>query len=124
VVLIDTVGFIKDIPTKLINAFKSTLDSVTEADLILNVCDARGDWERQNEVTESILRDLNANAPIIKVFNKCENISDFTNFPKDALFISAKCKLGLDKLKDAIYSAFKDEFITCKLKLDFSSPRF
>ncbi len=120
VLLIDTVGFIKDIPTNLINAFKSTLDSVKNADLILNVCDATGDWDKQNAVTESVLKELNANAPIIKVFNKCENISDFTNFPKDALFISAKCKIGLDGLKDAIYNVFKDEFINCKLKLDFS----
>ncbi|MBQ9782299.1 MAG: GTPase HflX [Clostridia bacterium] len=120
VVLIDTVGFIKDIPTNLINAFKSTLDSVKNADLILNVCDATGDFEKQNAVTESILKELNANSPIIKVFNKCENISDFTSFPKDAIFISAKYKTGLDKLKDAISDAFKDEFVDCKLRLDFS----
>ena len=120
VVLIDTVGFIKDIPTKLINAFKSTLDSVTEADLILNVCDAKGDWERQNEVTESILRDLNANSPIIKVFNKCEDISDFTNYPANAVFISAKNKIGLEKLEDAICKVFEDHFINCTLNLDFS----
>ena len=120
VILIDTVGFIKDIPTNLINAFKSTLDSVKNADLILNVCDATGDWEKQNSVTESILKDLNANAPIIKVFNKCENISDFTNYPMSAIFISAKYKTGLEELKNAISNAFKDEFINCKLKLEFS----
>lgn len=120
VVLIDTVGFIKDIPTNLINAFKSTLDSVKHADLILNVCDATGDWEKQNQVTETVLKELNANSPILKVFNKCENIKDFTNFPNDAIFISAKYNLGLENLKSAISEVFKDDFVNCKLKLDFS----
>ena len=120
VILIDTVGFIKDIPTNLINAFKSTLESVSDADLILNVCDARGDWQKQNDVTESILRDLNANSPIIKVFNKCENIEDFTNYPSDAVFISAKYKKGLEKLEDAICKSFEDHFVNCTLSIDFS----
>ena len=120
VVLIDTVGFIKDIPTNLINAFKSTLDSVKDADLILNVCDAKGDWEKQNEVTESILRELNANSQIIKVFNKCEDIFDFSTYPTNGIFISAKEKIGLDKLENAICNAFEDHFINCTLNLDFS----
>lgn len=96
VLLVDTVGFIKDIPTNLVNAFKSTLESVSDADLILNVCDATGDWEKQNAVTEEILSELNADSPIIKVFNKCENISDFINYPSDGVFISAKYGKGLD----------------------------
>ncbi|MBR2337550.1 MAG: GTPase HflX [Clostridia bacterium] len=120
VILIDTVGFIKDIPTNLINAFKSTLESVSDADLILNVCDARGDWQKQNEVTEGILRELNANSPIIKVFNKCEDISDFTNYPADGVFISAKHKKGLDNLIEAICKSFEEHFVYCTLSLDFS----
>ena len=118
--LVDTVGFIKDIPTNLVNAFKSTLESVSDADLILNVCDATGDWEKQNAVTEEILSELNADSPIIKVFNKCENISDFTNYPKDGVFISAKYGKGLDDLKDRIALAFEDRFLNCTLKIDFS----
>ena len=120
VVLVDTVGFIKDIPTNLINAFKSTLESVSSADLILNVCDATGDWEKQNQVTDEILRELNATSPIIKVFNKCENICDFTNFPTDAVFISAKYNKGLEELKKAISKIFEERFLNCKLTLDFS----
>lgn len=120
VLLVDTVGFIKDIPTNLVNAFKSTLESVSDADLILNVCDATGDWEKQNAVTEEILTELNADSPIIKVFNKCENISDFTNYPKDGVFISAKYGQGLDALKEKIANAFNDRFINCTLKIEFS----
>lgn len=119
VILIDTVGFIKDIPTNLINAFKSTLDSVKNADLILNVCDATGDWKKQNEVTEDILRELNQSSPIIKVFNKCENISDFTMFPNDGVYISAKYLRGLDDLKERISQIFEEQFICCRLNLDF-----
>ena len=120
VLLVDTVGFIKDIPTNLVNAFKSTLESVSDADLILNVCDATGDWEKQNAVTEEILTELNANSPIIKVFNKCENISDFTNYPSDGVFISAKFEQGLDTLKERIAATFEDRFLNCTLKLEFS----
>ena len=120
VLLVDTVGFIKDIPTNLVNAFKSTLESVSDADLILNVCDATGDWEKQNAVTEEILTELNANSPIIKVFNKCENISDFTNYPTDGVFISAKYLQGLETLKEKISSVFDDRFISCTLKIEFA----
>ncbi|MBE5742238.1 MAG: GTPase HflX [Clostridiales bacterium] len=119
VLLIDTVGFIKDIPTNLIKAFKSTLDSVKDADLILNVCDATGDWQKQNEVTESILRELNSSSPIIKVFNKCEDIGDFSFYPTDAVFISALFSKGLDQLKRRIAEVFNDKFLRCELKLNF-----
>lgn len=120
VILIDTVGFIKDIPTNLINAFKSTLDSVRDANLILNVCDATGDWQRQNQVTEEILSDLNPTVKVIKVFNKCENIEDFTLYPPDAVFISAKYGKGLDELKIRIAEAFNDKYFNCTLTIEFS----
>ena len=69
---------------------------------------------------EQILKELNANSPIIKVFNKCENITDFTNYPSDGVFISAKYSKGLDELKSKIAEEFSDYFLSCTLKLDFS----
>lgn len=119
VILIDTVGFIKDIPTNLIKAFKSTLDSVSDANLILNVCDATADWQKQNAVTEEILKDINSTAKIIKVFNKCENITDFSLFPKDGVFVSALYKKGLDILKEKISEVFDDRFLNCELTFEF-----
>ena len=103
-VMIDTVGFIRDIPTDLIEAFKTTLESVREADLVLLVSDASGDHETEIAESMKILNDLSVNAPIVKVFNKCDKISDFSDFSNDAVFISALHGKGLDRLKTRIVS--------------------
>ena len=103
-VMIDTVGFIRDIPTDLIDAFKTTLESVREADLVLLVSDASGDHETEIAESMKILNDLSVNAPIVKVFNKCDKISDFSDFSNDAVFISALHGKGLDRLKTRIVS--------------------
>ena len=103
-VMIDTVGFIRDIPTDLIDAFKTTLESVREADLVLLVSDASGDHETEIAESMKILNDLSVNAPIVKVFNKCDKISDFSDFSNNAVFISALHGKGLDRLKTRIIS--------------------
>ena len=103
-VMIDTVGFIRDIPTDLIEAFKTTLESVREADLVLLVSDASGDHETEIAESMKILNDLSVNAPIVKVFNKCDKLSDFSDFSIDAVFISALHGKGLDRLKTRIVS--------------------
>jgi 50S ribosomal subunit-associated GTPase HflX len=53
-------------------------------------------------------------------FNKCENITDFSLYPNDGVFISAKYGQGLDTLKEKIAQKFNDKFLNCELKLDFS----
>ena len=72
--LSDTVGFIRKLPTQLIEAFKSTLDEVREADILVHVVDiSHADFEEQMEVVEQTLRDINANnKPIYVVFNKID----------------------------------------------------
>lgn len=120
VLLVDTVGFVKDIPTTLIEAFKSTLYSAVNADLILNVCDATGDYENQLLTTNAILSDLHCNVPQIKVFNKCENISDYSDFPTDGVFISAKYGLGIDKLKNAIISRLDEYFASYSIVIPYN----
>ena len=102
VLLVDTVGFIKNIPTSLINAFGSTLESAVDSDLNLIVVDATDNWSEHLETTQNMLDELGAKCPRQIVFNKTEDINDFTGFPKDALFISAKSGKGLDELRDRI----------------------
>lgn len=102
VLLVDTVGFIKNIPTSLINAFGSTLESAVDSDLNLIVVDAMDNWSEHLETTQNMLDELGAKCPRQIVFNKTEDINDFTGFPKDALFISAKSGKGLDELRDRI----------------------
>ena len=128
--LSDTVGFIRKLPTQLIEAFKSTLDEVREADILVHVVDiSHADFEEQMEVVEQTLRDINANnKPIYVVFNKIdsytyEEYDEFSLEPKKktnrtldelknswiakektpCIFISAKEKIGVDKLRSDIY---------------------
>ena len=120
VVFFDTVGFIRDIPTDLIEAFKSTLSCVKNADLILNVCDLTSDFISQTEVTEKILKDINATSPVIKVYNKCDNISDFTFCDKNGIVVSAKTGEGIENLKKAVEKFFEDYFTDLVFKIKYT----
>lgn len=128
--LSDTVGFIRKLPTELIEAFKSTLDEVREADILLHVVDISApDFEDQMKTVEKTLKDIGAsNKPVFVVFNKidaytCEPYDEFSLEPKGkenltleelknswiarektpCIFISAKNKTGIEKLRDDIY---------------------
>lgn len=128
--LSDTVGFIRKLPTQLIEAFKSTLDEVREADILIHVVDiSHPGFEEQIEVVENTLRDIKAdNKPIYVIFNKVdaytyEEYDEFSLEPKGknnrsleelknswiakektpCIFISAKEKIGIDKLRNDIY---------------------
>lgn len=128
--LSDTVGFIRKLPTQLVEAFKSTLDEVREADILVHVVDiSHPGFEEQMQVVEQTLRDIKAdNKPIYVVFNKVdaykyEEYDEFSLEPKaknnrtldelknswiaqektPCIFISAKEKIGIDKLRNDIY---------------------
>ena len=75
--LSDTVGFIRKLPTQLVEAFKSTLDEVREADILVHVVDiSHPDFEEQMQVVEQTLRDIGAaNKPVFVVFNKVDAYS-------------------------------------------------
>lgn len=105
ILLTDTVGFIRSLPHHLIEAFKSTLDEVKYADIILVIIDASDEnYAAQTEVTRSLLNDLDAaDKPVLYVFNKCDkpayDIPRFTDIPvNDCIYISAKTGQGVDKL--------------------------
>lgn len=104
VLLIDTVGFISRLPHKLIEAFKSTLEELKDADLLLNVCDASAaDYIEQERVTKDILKELEADSiPIITVYNKCDIADDLYSLPDNnhTVKISALKGIGIDTLLD------------------------
>lgn len=111
ILLTDTVGFIRNLPHHLVKAFKSTLDEVTYADIILVIIDASDkDYKNQTEVSRSLLAELNAaGKPVLFVFNKCDkpspDIPRIADIPVgQALYISAKTGQGVDKLVDKIES--------------------
>ena len=134
--LTDTVGFIRKLPTHLVDSFKSTLDEVRDADLLVHVVDiSHPNFEEQIEVVDKTLREVcdGADKPMILVFNK---IDAFTYKPKDeddltprtrenvsleelkstwmakmndnCVFISAKNAINIDELKQKIYEKAKE----------------
>lgn len=133
--LSDTVGFIRKLPTDLVDSFKSTLDEVREADLLVHVVDiSHPDFEEQIKVVNKTLADLGcADKPSILVFNK---IDAYTYVEKDAddltprtkenitleelmqtwmakmedncIFISARGKVNIDELKDMLYKKVRE----------------
>ena len=133
--LADTVGFIRKLPTDLVDSFKSTLDEVREADLLVHVVDvSHPDFEEQIEVVNATLHDLGcSNKPQLLVFNKMdaytwtekdeddltpatrENLSLpdlqstwMARLGRDAIFISARQKMHIDELKQLLYERVKE----------------
>ena len=129
--LSDTVGFIRKLPTDLVESFKSTLDEVREADLLLHVVDiSHPNFEEQIGVVDRTLADLGcADKPSMIVFNKIDaytweqkdeddltpatqrNVSLdslihtwMSRLGGDCLFISARCRTNLDTLRQTIYN--------------------
>ena len=113
--LVDTVGFLQDLPHNLIEAFKSTLESALNCDLALIVCDAAGEYETQLKTTLDTLGEMNFSAPYLVVMNKSEQIKDPSVFPYGSVAISAKANLGIDTLKREIMKRFSEEFLFCDL---------
>ena len=78
--LVDTVGFLQDLPHNLIEAFKSTLESALNCDLALIVCDATGEYDMQLKTTLDTLREMDFASPYLVVMNKSEGM-DTSAFP-------------------------------------------
>ena len=118
--LVDTVGFLQDLPHKLIDAFKSTLESALHCDLALIVCDATGEYEMQRDTTLKTLQELNFNAPYLLVMNKTETVADTTVLPYESIAVSAKTGKGIEELKRAILKRFESEFHFCELFIPYA----
>ncbi len=106
VLLSDTVGFIRKLPTQLVAAFKATLEELNYADLILHVIDVSNpDWMDQLRVTDSLIRELGVETtPRIEVYNKCDRCAGM-ELPRksDAVCISAATGEGLEDLKKRMF---------------------
>jgi len=132
--LSDTVGFIRKLPHQLVESFKSTLDEVREADILLHVADiSHTEFEEQIAIVNQTLSELNAaNKKIIVVFNKVDaysyiakddddltpknrvnySLDDLKNswmakYNHQALFISAKEKMNIDELRNTLFEEVK-----------------
>ena len=138
--LSDTVGFIRKLPTHLVESFKSTLDEVREADLLVHVVDiSHPAFEEQIDIVNRTLHEVcdSADKPMIIVFNKTDAFSyiqkdghDLTHRNKEnisleelkttwmakmndnCIFISAKEKQNIDELKEMLYNKVKEIHVT------------
>ena len=147
--LADTVGFIRKLPTDLIDSFKSTLDETREADLLLHVVDiSHPDFEEQIRVVENTLKDLGcADKPSMIVFNKIdayrwvEKESDDLTAPtrenvsldelkrtwmaklqENCIFISAKEKTNMDEFRETVYRKVRELHVQKYPYNDFLYP--
>ena len=123
----DTVGFIRKLPTQLIESFKSTLDEVREADLLLHVVDiSHNNFKDHMDSVNKTLKEINViNKPTILIFNKIDRLIPkskiydsekhikkmkktwISKIENITIFISAKNKLNLDEFKNVIYNEIK-----------------
>ena len=119
VLLVDTVGFVSRLPHGLVKAFKSTLDEVRFADLILLVADASSDsWGTQLDVASDVLDELGCgDIPRITVFNKCDLNELAPALP--GIPVSAKTGQGLDRLLEKISDVLSESVVHCRLLFPF-----
>ncbi len=109
IVLTDTVGFIHDLPPSLMDAFRATLEEVTEADALLHVVDlSHPAWQSQIRAVMAILSEMPVTpGPALVVFNKIDQVNGDalalaqSEFPQ-ALFISASDRLGFETLRQRV----------------------
>ncbi|WP_173108050.1 GTPase HflX [Bacillus sp. KH172YL63] len=120
--LTDTVGFVNKLPHQLVKAFRSTLEEVVEADLIIHVVDySDPHYEKLMEVTERTLSDIGGgDIPVIYAFNKAELVDE--NVPrveKDRIYFSAKNRIGIDELLTAVKSHIFKDYKRCEMLIPF-----
>ena len=124
----DTVGFIRRLPTQLVEGFAATLEETLVADLVLHVVDASADDERLDEQTRAValvLHDIGADdLPLELVLNKIDAVDPLRrrrleNLFPDALQVSALTGEGLDALRERIADRFSDRFEAVRLFLPY-----
>ncbi|MCQ2463097.1 MAG: GTPase HflX [Clostridia bacterium] len=125
VMLIDTVGLIRRLPHKLVEAFKSTLEVAADATVILNVCDASDEQCSEHlKVTNELLKEIGCgDVPVISVMNKCDLAGDIYNLPTfgKTVMISALEEKGLENLLQMISQALPPTRSTVELLIPFSA---
>lgn len=127
-IISDTVGFVSKLPTKIVEAFKSTLEEIKYSDLILHVIDASSeDLEIQYKTTMSILKDIDVlDKNIITVFNKVDKVNTedinlpLKVLPEKKIYISAKNDENMDELLKIIEDNLNEKYFDVKLKFAYS----
>ncbi|MBC7531582.1 MAG: GTPase HflX [Oligoflexus sp.] len=125
ILLSDTVGFIRNLSHSLIESFRTTLEEVSEADLLLHVVDVSyAHYEDHIKVTNSVLTDIGAGeVPQVLIFNKVDRLNDpilpriLRSAYPGCIVISAESEKDILKVRDHIYSFFKKNLVTFKMEV-------
>ncbi len=131
ILLSDTVGFIRKLPAHLVASFKTTLNVVSEADVILHVIDASHTFfEDHIKTVEDTLRQLNCDKKLqLKIFNKIDALKErdiinyiIANYP-DSYLISAQRGIGIQKLKSALINIYEQNFVEGELRISHNQSK-
>lgn len=124
-IITDTVGFIDNLPTFLVESFKSTLEEIAYSDLILNVIDINSkNILEQKKVTEDILKELEVeDIPIINVYNKIDTTKDNYNNRDFEIFISAKTGNNLEKLTEKVIETIHGREVKIDIFVRYTNPK-
>lgn len=131
ILLSDTVGFIRKLPYHLVASFKSTLNVVRDADIILHVIDVSHDfYEDHIHVVDSTLEDLGSHKKVqVKVFNKVDALSDkskmdyIINKYKNSILVSAERGINIGGLKQMLIDLYEKNFVVGKIVLSHSDSK-
>jgi GTP-binding protein HflX len=121
--LTDTVGFISKLPHNLVKAFRSTLEEVAEADILVHVVDySNPNYKKQIEVTNETIKELGAeNIPVIYAYNKVDLVDekDMLQVEDNIVSISAKKKTGFHELINLICEKSFSDYVSCELFIPY-----
>lgn len=124
--LADTVGFVSQLPHHLVKAFRSTLEEVADADLLLHVVDlADPEHERQIEVTRETLVELGAGeVPILRVYNKADLAGvAYPRIEEDSIALSAREGAGLEELTQLIGERIFHDYMSCEILIPYAQGK-
>ena len=125
VLLTDTVGFIDRLPHHLVKAFRSTLEELKFADIVMILTDASESVEeqmRKNSVTDSLVEEFGGNGKdVVRVYNKIDAAENREFIPKDSFGISAKTGEGVEKLLSELERIVKSKKCVCKFLVPYAN---
>ncbi|AYA02742.1 GTPase HflX [Acinetobacter sp. WCHAc010034] len=123
-VLADTVGFVRNLSHSLVESFKATLEETAEATLLLHVIDSSSpDMLEQIEAVEKVLKEIGADVPVLRVYNKIDRSGEQAKIvykaphQPDRVYVSAHSQQGLDLLRQAVHECLMGNIQSFELRL-------
>ncbi|HET7578988.1 MAG TPA: GTPase HflX [Bacillales bacterium] len=126
-ILTDTVGFVGNLPHHLVKAFRSTLEEVTEADLLIHVVDyANPEYQQHIDVTNATLQEIGVkDIPMIYAFNKVDlTDSEWPRIENERVYLSAKQETGIEELIQQFHHHIFQDYVQCEMLIPYDQGQF